>query len=120
MRANENRQRNWANYDHLLRLITACPTDGNVAGVGNLFMEIDEKISAKERAPTLAMLHLDQIMPKGRMNDEDYTDVIHKYWNVWGARGVIIQDIMGQSKDREEVLVEIMKQLSEKPYVNLH
>lgn len=116
--ADAARQRNWANYDHILRLISAHPTSTNINMAKAVFSELYETIGKKERAPTLALLHLDNRIKEGRMSDEEYKEAVERYWLIWGSKGVVMDDLQGQWEGREGVLASPLQIWSDEKHVS--
>jgi hypothetical protein len=91
----------------------------NISVIGTAFIEIDQAIGKKERAPILAVLHLDTLLTEEtKMTEEDYMDVMKRYWGKWGSKGVVVEDIMGACKGREALLASPVQSWSEEPHVS--
>lgn len=75
------------------------------------------KIGEKERAPKLAMIHLDRIVPV-KMPDAEYVETVEKYWRKWGSKGVVVNDLQEACKGREGLLASPVQAWSEEPHVS--
>lgn len=113
-----SRQRNWANYDHILQLISAHTSSANIALAKTLFEDLHKSIGAKERAPALAVLHLDNKIEDGKMSDEEYKEAVGRYWRQWGGKGVVIDDLQGAWNGRERVLASPLQAWAEEDHVS--
>lgn len=118
------RQRNWANYDHVLYLIASSPSSANISAAKALFTSIHDSIGTKERAPALALLHLDarvrSLAPEGvkAMGDEDYKSAVEAYWRRWGSKGVVVDDLAGQWEGKEILLASTVQAWTEEGHVS--
>lgn len=84
---------------------------------------INQLIGQKERAPALAELDLDcklaQMDPKHEnvMPVECWIDLIDIYWNRWGSKGCVIEDLLSVCKGREKALKGILIEQCSGSYV---
>ncbi|KAI9639157.1 N-acetyltransferase B complex non catalytic subunit-domain-containing protein [Dioszegia hungarica] len=117
LRENPDMQRNWANYDHLLQLISYDASI--VTEVKALFTDLDTSIGTKERAPALALLHLDARAEEGRMSEADFREAIERYWRRWGSKGLVVDDLKHIWVEREGPMAGLLQAWSEEDHTDI-
>ena len=74
-----------------------------------LFMDLDEEIGEKERAPLLARLELEQA--NRTMLDEDWMAIVETYWTRWGSKGCVVSELEGVVSADEGRLGKVLEMM---------
>ena len=89
-------------------------------------VETAEAIGTKERAPLLAQLDMDKqiraLQMTSPITDDDWKAKMTLYWEKWGSRGCVIEDVdsvLGDIPGRLKVVLEILQPAAEISHVSL-
>ena len=107
------RQRNYANYRYLSFCALASASPADVQSVRDTFEQLHAAIGSRERAPALAILDLDiqlSIASEDRLLTEEWTRAVESYWARWGAKGVVLPDLLSVIGQRRGEMLELAKQ----------
>jgi hypothetical protein len=93
-----------------------------VTSTTKLLAELDGVIGQKERAPKLALLELDWRLRRGGVGgrkEDAWKAAVRSYWEVWGGKGCVVEDLLGvvQSDEGRESVIRDMLEAVTKGHV---